>query len=222
MSDARVKRRDLLVAMGLLLAVPTRALAVPAVNRRLTLKNAHTGETFDGTYRDQAGPIVNAMADLATLLRDHHSNKVSPIDVATLDFLADVMAAVGQPRATVLSGFRTPETNARLVAKLGAAEHSQHLLGRAIDISFDRKLEDAERAARGMQRGGVGWYPQSNFIHLDSGPARSWRMGGSGLDALLAGLSGKRRKGRPLTIQERQTIHRALARRDFMARGKGG
>lgn len=222
MNGASVKRRHLLLAAGLLLALPARALARPATKRRLALKNAHTGETFDGVYRDQAGPIVNAMSDLAAFLRDHHSNKVSPIDVATLDFLADVMTAVGQTRATVLSGFRAPETNARLVAKLGAAEHSQHLLGRAIDISFDRRLEDAEKAARGMQRGGVGWYPQSHFIHLDSGPARSWQTGGSGLDALLAGLSGKRRKGRPLTIQERQTIHRALARRDFVARGKGG
>jgi uncharacterized protein YcbK (DUF882 family) len=208
------KRRDLLIASGLLLALPFSAWARPSLARRLTLKNANTGETFDGTYRDAAGPIPSAMTDLAMLLRDHHTNTVAPFDIGTLDFLADVMATVGQSRATVLSGFRTQATNAKLMAKFGAAEHSQHLAGRAIDVTFDRRLADTETAARLMQRGGVGWYPRSHFIHLDSGPARSWQTGETGLAALLSGKGARR----PLTVAERQQLHRALARREFLSR----
>jgi uncharacterized protein YcbK (DUF882 family) len=214
MNGAGAKRRDLLIASGLLLALPVSAIARPSLQRRLSLKNANTGESFDGTYRDETGPIASALSDLATLLRDHHTNQVAPIDIGTLDFLADVMAAVGQSRATVLSGYRAEATNAKLVAKFGAAEHSQHLAGRAIDVTFDRKLADTETAARRMQRGGVGWYPRSHFIHLDSGPARSWQKEDVGLEALLSG-KGRRR---PLTVAERQQLHRAIARREFLSR----
>lgn len=217
MSPAFLRRRELLLAGGFLLALPVSALAVPSVPRRLALKNANTGETFAGPYRDAAGPIPTAMADLATLLRDHHVNKAGPIDIATLDFLAEVMAATGQSKATILSAFRTPATNARLI-KLGAAEHSQHLAGRAVDVTFDKRLPEAEKAARGLQRGGVGWYPQSRFLHLDSGPVRYWQSAGMNLLDLLAGRA--RPKGRPPTLAERQALHKQLARRQFLARPK--
>jgi uncharacterized protein YcbK (DUF882 family) len=156
------------------------------------------------------------MADLTLLLRDHHVGKTGPLDVATLDFLADVMAAVGQTRATVLSAYRTPETNAKL-ARLGfgVAERSQHIYGRALDVTFDRGLIEAERAARSMRCGGVGWYPRSHFIHLDTGPLRYWEMDGTGFGTLLA---GGRPLGRPRTVAERMALHRALARREFLAR----
>src|SRR5690242_10696746 len=104
-------RRELLLATGLCVLFGARAQAAPSVPRRLSLKNANTGETFDGPYRDAAGPIPGAIADLGQLLRDHHANKVGPVHVDTLDFLADVMAAVGLSQATVLSAYRTPETN---------------------------------------------------------------------------------------------------------------
>lgn len=217
MSPAFLRRRELLLAGGLLLALPVPALAAPSVPRRLALKNANTGETFSGPYRDDTGPIPNAMADLVKLLRDHHVNQAGPIDIATLDFLAAVMAAIGQSNATILSGFRTPATNAKLI-KLGAAEHSQHLAGRAIDVTFDKRLPEAEKAARQLQRGGVGWYPQSRFLHLDSGPVRYWQSAGLGLADLLAGRA--KPKGRPITVAERQALHKQLARRQFLARQK--
>ena len=210
-----IRRRELLLASGAALGLAGAAMAQPLVPRRLELKNAHTGETFAGAYRDAEGPIPEALADLAQLLRDHHVGKTGPVDVATLDFLADVMAAVGQTRATVLSAYRTPETNAKLArTRFGVAEQSQHVYGRALDIAFDRGLVEAERAARGMRRGGVGWYPQSHFIHLDTGPLRYWEIDGAGLGALLAGQP----LGRPLSVAERMTLRRALARREFLAR----
>jgi uncharacterized protein YcbK (DUF882 family) len=218
MSSTLYRRRDLLIATGLTILVPARA-AWPAVTRRLRLKNVHTGETFEGPYRDETGPIPDAIADLAHFLRDHHVNKVGPIDVGALDFLADVMDAIGETNASVLSAYRTPETNARLRATMfGVAEKSQHLYGRAIDVSFDRRLLDAETVARRMARGGVGWYPRSHFVHLDTGPTRSWEMDGTGLDRALAGPGRLGPAEHPLSVGDRLARHRALARREFLHR----
>jgi len=209
-------RRELLIATGLSIVMRGAAAAEPSLARRLKLKNAHTGESFDGPYRDEEGPIPEAMSDLAQFLRDFHADKAGPVDVAALDFLADLMAASGQSEATILSAYRTPETNRMLAARsFGVAEKSQHLLGRALDVAFDRRLADAEITARRMQRGGVGWYPRSHFIHLDSGPTRSWEMGGTGLDRLLVFRHGN---GRTRTVADRLAAHRALARRAFLLR----
>jgi len=186
MNSIRPSRRELLIATGLCVLFGGSAAAEPSVPRRLKLKNVNTGETFEGPYRDEVGPIPSAILDLAVFLRDFHANKVGPIDVSTLDFLAEVMDAVGESTASVLSGYRTPETNAWLRAThFGVAEHSQHMYGRAIDVSFGR-LEDAKTAARRMERGGVGWYPRSHFIHLDTGPLRNWELDDSGFDLLIA------------------------------------
>jgi hypothetical protein len=90
----------------------------------------------------------------------------------------------------VLSAYRSLQTNALLErTQFGIADNSQHLFGRALDISFpEAKLADAVAAAREMKRGGVGWYPHSKFIHLDTGPVRNWDLDTEGLqDALLKG-----------------------------------
>ena len=109
---------------------------------------------------------------------------------------------------------------------LGVAERSQHLYGRAIDVYLPTRLEDAMMAARTMRRGGVGWYPNSHFIHLDSGPVRNWSLGGDGLGRLLldnqpspyfpdveiapSGEFYSRRSGQPVTPTARLEIHRLL------------
>src|SRR5690349_12478352 len=80
--------------------------------RRLRLANTHTGEAFDGPFRDDIGPIKEAMSELSVFLRDHHSGETIAIDVGVLDFLASVMDAVGATKATILSAYRTRETNA--------------------------------------------------------------------------------------------------------------
>lgn len=214
MSLMPLKRRELLAGCGVLVLMPAAALAQPSTARRLILRNQHTGETFDGPYRDASGPLPDAMADLAKLLRDHRADKIGPVDVGTLDFLADIMEAVGQNKATVLSAFRTPETNALLASKsLGVAERSQHLLGKALDVSFPSRLSDAHLKALELKRGGVGWYPRSFFLHLDTGPVRSWEMFGGNLDHLFApGVRGRLR-----TVADRMKLHRAIARRRLSA-----
>ncbi|MGH6980409.1 MAG: YcbK family protein [Stellaceae bacterium] len=213
-----MRRRELLVAAGLYLVLPPTALAEPAGARRLDLKNANTGETFNGPYRDKDGPIPNAMIDLAIFLRDHHVNKLGPVHVETLDFLSDVMAAVGETKATILSAYRTPETNRKLRERyFGVAEKSQHLAGRALDVTFDGKVLKAEQAALAMQRGGVGWYPDSHFIHIDTGPVRHWEIDGTGIDNFLVGPPPRR----ILTYRELMRRYHAYARREFMLRQRG-
>lgn len=215
-SPLSLKRRSLLIGCGALVLMSDRAQAAPAAPRRLSLRNQHTGETFEGPYRDASGPLPDAMADLSKLLRDHRANKEGPVDVGTLDFLADVLEAVGQSKATILSAFRTPETNAMLASRsLGVAEHSQHLLGRALDITLPSRLPEAHRSALALKRGGVGWYPRSHFLHIDTGPLRNWEMLGENLDGLFApGVRG----ARPRTVSQRMKLHRALARRQMLGR----
>jgi uncharacterized protein YcbK (DUF882 family) len=155
--------------------------------RRLRLVNAHTGETFDGPFRDDLGPLALALAELSDFLRDHHSGEKTAIEIGVLDFLASVMDAVGATGATVLSAYRTRETNAMLArTHFGVAENSQHVFGRALDIRLDTRNEGAVQAARTLQRGGVGWYPRSSFFHIDTGPVRNWTLDERGLDSLLA------------------------------------
>jgi uncharacterized protein YcbK (DUF882 family) len=183
-----------------------RALPLPPPQpHRLNLANPHTGETFSGIDRDDNGPIAGVMDDLSVFLRDFHSGEKIAIDVGVLDFLSSVMQAVGQTKATILSAYRTPETNAMLArSHFGVAENSQHLYGRALDVHFGDKLADAMKAARGMQRGGVGWYPHSSFMHIDTGPVRNWDLDQPKLVTLL---NGKRRarfdkKGRMLVSRK--------------------
>jgi uncharacterized protein YcbK (DUF882 family) len=227
-----MNRRQLLSLIAGCLAWPDAARAVPRppTLRRLRLVNPHTGETFDGAYRDDSGPIPRVVDELCVFLRDFHCGAVTQMDVGVFDFLADVLAAVGAAKATILSAYRTPETNAMLARTMfGVAENSQHMYGRALDVFLGQKLEDAMSRARAMKRGGVGWYPRSNFIHIDTGPVRNWNMDESGLDNLL--LQGRpmiigggnspllfRGARVPLSVAQRLALHRRLAHVEFLAR----
>jgi uncharacterized protein YcbK (DUF882 family) len=205
------RRRFLALASGALaLPRPARA-SVPLW--RLNLVNAHTGERFDGPYRDADGPIRSALDELSYFLRDHHCGQRIEIDVEVIDFLAAVMDAVGAVRATVLSAYRTLETN-QLLARttFGVAEHSEHIFGRALDIRVETRLEAAMQAARAMRRGGVGWYPNSGFFHLDSGPVRNWTLEGSGFERQLLRLQQLLAKG-GLSISEHGEMLLGSARR---------
>ena len=239
--NREMDRRGFLARLGGALtagwaALPCAAYAMPAVAplRRLRLTNAHTGESFDGPFRDDTGPIKEAMAELSVFLRDHHSGETIAIDVGVLDFLAGVMDAVGATKATILSAYRTRETNAMLAKTMfGVADNSQHIYGRALDVRLDSRNEDAMQAARAMTRGGVGWYPRSGFFHLDSGPVRNWTLNGGGLDRLLlefrrlvaGGHLAIAPKGQLLvprarhllSVQQRLSLQRALAKAEFTA-----
>jgi uncharacterized protein YcbK (DUF882 family) len=236
-------RRLLLSIIAGTIVLPGMARAAPPPpppGRVLRLVNPHTGETFDGPYRDDVGPIPAAMENLSVFLRDFHVNETINYDVEVIDFLAAVMDATGQTEATILSAYRTRETNEMLArTTFGVAENSLHIYGRALDVHFGGKLAEAMTAARGMQRGGVGWYPHSGFMHIDSGPVRNWDLDESGLGNLL--FEGRQirfnDKGelvismehgrdmplmangfRPPSVQQRMARLHALARAEFLAR----
>jgi uncharacterized protein YcbK (DUF882 family) len=221
-----------------------RAVPLPPPQpHRLNLANPHTGETFSGIYRDDNGPIPRVMEELSVFLRDFRAGEQIDIDVGLIDFLSHVMQAAGRTRATILSAYRTPQTNAMLMhTGFGAAENSQHLYGRALDVHFGDKLAEAMKAARAMQRGGVGWYPQSSFMHIDTGPVRNWDLDHTGLGTLLVGghrvrfdkkgdmlvAKGDRMVGgrlpavlrgeHPLGVRDRLARLRQLARAQYVAR----
>src|SRR5271156_1737723 len=219
-----------LIAGGAAWPPAAHAVAPPSMLRRLRLANAHTGENFDGAYRDDQGPINRLIDELCIFLRDHHSGEKAQIDIGVIDFLADVLDAVGETKATILSAYRTTATNAFLArTTFGVAENSQHIYGRALDFRLDSKLEEAMAAARAAKRGGVGWYPDSGFIHIDTGPVRNWNLDERGLDRLLEfdprqfriGNKGElsfSASGHPLSAPLRLALHRRLARAELLAR----
>src|SRR5437870_7323391 len=240
-------RRLLLSLIAGTVALPRVVRALPSAPpqpHRLILNNPHTSERFSGIYRDDNGPIPRVMEELSVFLRDFHSGERIAIDVGVVDFLMGVMQAVGQTWATILSAYRTPATNAMLArTHFGVAENSQHLYGRALDVHFGDNLAEAMKAARAMQRGGVGWYPHSSFMHIDTGPVRNWDLDHPKLVTLLVGnrrvqfnkrgkmlVTGNARtvgakvqtamlRGEgPLTVRDRLSRLRHLARAPFAVR----
>jgi uncharacterized protein YcbK (DUF882 family) len=210
-------RRQFLSFIAGAAALPSLAYALPSPPprpHRLNLLNAHTKETFSGIYRDDHGSIPRVMDEISIFLRDFHSGDKIGIDVDLLDFLSGVMQSVGQNQATILSAYRTPETNAMLARKgFKPAENSLHLYGRALDVHFGDKLADAMKAARLMQRGGVGWYPDSGFMHIDTGQVRNWDIDKKDRGTLLVGNRKIRfdRHGKMLVAKGNTVPHKKSA-----------
>jgi len=149
--------------------------ALPA--RRLAFYHTHTGETLDVVYSENNAYLPDALAEIHHLFRDFRSGDVHTIDPALLDLLHDVQHATGHSgRFEIISAFRSPQTN-RLLAQAGSgvATRSLHLSGQAIDVRLPGvRTVDLHRAALRRAGGGVGYYPQSDFVHLDTGRVRRW------------------------------------------------
>jgi uncharacterized protein YcbK (DUF882 family) len=152
----------------------------------LHLHHLHTGETLDVVYRVGNNYVPGAIDKLNYFLRDHRTNDVSHYDVKEFDLLHSVMAKLGRPDGMIdiVCGYRTPWSNEYLrsrAAVTGVAKNSQHTQAKAIDIRVPgiatRKLRDIALSLHG---GGVGYYPVSQFVHVDVGPVRQWTFAGSG------------------------------------------
>lgn len=175
----RVLRAATVFAAGVLGPGGIRAAhahaGVPAA--RLALYNTHTGEQLDVVYRENGEYHPDALASIDRVLRDHRTNDVAPIDPQLLDLLHRLGGLVDARQPFhVISGYRSPLTNARLAAaSSGVARTSLHVEGRAIDIRLPgRELAQLRNAALSMQAGGVGFYPRTGFVHVDTGRVRSW------------------------------------------------
>lgn len=164
------------VALAAALPWPARALAATPA-RELAFYNLHTGEKLRLAYAENGQYIPGALAEINHVLRDYRTGDVHAIDPALLDQLHLLQRHVETPGAFhVISGYRSPLTNHMLNAHSdGVASKSLHMEGRAIDICLPGKdLASLHRAALSMQAGGVGYYPASNFIHMDTGRIRRW------------------------------------------------
>ena len=144
----------------------------------LLLYNTHTTERIDVVYRRGEAYIPEALAKLDFFLRDHRTGEVRHFDPRLYDILSDLTASVGRPggEIDIVCGYRTSSTNESLRSRTtGVAKNSLHIQAEAIDLRMPgMDTLKLRKAALALARGGVGYYPHSDFIHLDIGRVRQW------------------------------------------------
>ncbi len=183
--DLGISRRTLLKA-GLLtalgLSIPNFSFARFAdqqpPEKALSLYNIHTGESVSrAVYWAEGEFVPETVQEINYLLRDYRTGDVAPMEPQLFDLFFALRRKVGSTEPFhVISGYRSPETNESLrrVSK-GVAKDSLHIQGKAVDVRLPGvELRTLRRAAQALGRGGVGYYPASDFVHLDTGRVRSW------------------------------------------------
>ena len=145
--------------------------------RRVRMYNGRTGEVINTTYWIDGNYIKEALSEINHFMRDWRNDQVKAIDTRTIDIAAAAhnLLDTNEPYM-LISGYRSPETNAMLRARSsGVAKNSRHLTGEANDLRLkSRSVDQMYRAASAVAAGGVGRYTSSNFVHMDCGPVRSW------------------------------------------------
>lgn len=178
MANFTLSRRHFLALASSFVAVATSPFALSAAkprfsSRKLSLFNIHTLETFEGTYWREGYYDEKALQRLMYVLRDRRNNHQHPIDPGLFDVLHRLQATLGtKEEYQIICGYRSKETNEKLHRlNSGVAKKSLHCKGKAIDLRLDTiPLKDLRNAAMSLQAGGVGYYPKSNFIHIDKRP----------------------------------------------------
>ena len=178
------QRRRLLRSMAgsaVVLAAPNLANAsrLPSSQRSLSFIHTPTGEEMSLVYKMGDHFLPRSMASIAHLMRDFRSGDVHPIDPQLLDVLWKMQHNLKNSQPfEIISAYRSPKTNMMLrnrSAHSGVAEKSMHLTGQAIDIRLPgSQLSDVRDAAKELKRGGVGYYAESDFVHVDTGKVRYW------------------------------------------------
>jgi uncharacterized protein YcbK (DUF882 family) len=161
------------------------SLAAPAVQtraaadvRRLFLHNLHTGDMVKTVYWENGRYVDGALAEARHALRDWRNGQQHDMDPGLFDIFHELSARLETDRPfQIISGYRSPASNAAMHARSsGVASHSLHMQGMATDIRVEGvQLAHLRRAALDLGRGGVGFYPQSNFVHVDTGRVRQWQ-----------------------------------------------
>ena len=178
-----LKRRSILIPV--LFGVTLTSIAtlsrgrVPADERELSFHHTHTGKRLHVVYWRHGDYVDSALDKINALLSDFRTGEKADIDPELLDLIYDVRASLGSDGTyQIISAYRSPKTNEMLRnrgASSGVAKKSQHLLGKAIDVRLEgiptATLRDA---AIRLQRGGVGYYEASDFVHMDTGRVRRW------------------------------------------------
>ncbi|MGE4352350.1 MAG: DUF882 domain-containing protein [Bdellovibrionales bacterium] len=185
MTDSLDSSKRRLIQLGLVAATgvalcPSLALAGarPSVKmKELTFYNLHTDEKLRVTYWKNGRFDPAALAKINHILRDFRTGDVYPMSANLMDLLHDLQTRLRTDSVIeIISGYRSPKTNATLVKNSdGVARRSYHMKGLATDIRMRGiSLRRIQTAALFMKRGGVGYYPKSDFVHVDVGPVRHW------------------------------------------------
>lgn len=147
--------------------------------RKLSLFNLHTGEQLKTTYWAEGHYQSSELQAISHILRDHRTNEMIDMDNDLIDLMTILHRQMqGKQPYHIISGYRSPKTNEMLrkTGGGGVAKKSFHTLGQAVDIRLPgRQLADLHAAALKLHAGGVGYYPSSDFVHIDTGPVRQWR-----------------------------------------------
>lgn len=179
MSDLIVSRRKFIfLASSFVAMTATPSLAKSVLSktgprfssRKLSLYNIYSKENFEGTYWREGSYDEKALTQLSHLLRDRRDGKEYPINPQLLDVLHRLQSTLGiKDPYHIICGFRSKETNAKLHrTNKGVAKNSLHVKGKAVDLRLETTpLKELRNAARSLKAGGVGYYPKSNFVHVD-------------------------------------------------------
>jgi len=153
------------------------APALSYAPRSIFVYNTHTGESLRTVYWADGHYIRDAVKDVNWILRDHYTDEARPMNAGVLDVLSHLRERLETREPfLVVSGYRSPATNHMLYLRGdGVALHSYHIKGMAIDLRIERRsLAQLHNAAMSLRAGGVGYYPASDFVHVDCGPIRYW------------------------------------------------
>ena len=157
--------------------VPARA---GNAERYVSLVNAHTDESLHAVYWRDGKYLSDTMHQVNHVLRDHLSGDVHQMDPQLIDLLNDLHQNMGTSEPfVVISGYRSPKTNALMHrTQRGVASNSMHIKGKASDIQLPGcNIDTLHNAALALAEGGVGYYPRSGFVHVDTGKVRQWAFG---------------------------------------------
>ncbi|GAB6046731.1 YcbK family protein [Methyloparacoccus murrellii] len=170
--------RATLAAAGALILPPSRSVAsLLGTERTLSFHNVHTDEELTIRCCPEQDYDRETRLRFSSLLRDHHADEIREMDPGLIDIFFAMSAFTGSSGPfRILSGYRSPETNSWLRRfSHGVAEHSMHIEGKAVDIRMDDvSTREIRQAGLALAMGGVGYYPRSNFVHLDTGRVRHW------------------------------------------------
>lgn len=175
-----ISRRRFVGVMAAAVPVLGRSRALLARSegtRALAFVHTHTGERLAVDYFSGGSYPHDALAAVNHFLRDFRTGEIHTIDPGLLDLLHGLADRTETTRPfEVISGYRSSATNERLRHRSeGVAASSLHMVGQAIDIRLaDVPLEKLQHAALSVRRGGVGYYPKSDFVHVDTGRVRTW------------------------------------------------